>query len=48
MLVGYSTRDVCHANDVMKSQIKLLTHKKLHSIIIEHLLKDKSMKEVAS
>ena len=38
-------RYVCHASDINKTQIKLLAHKTWHSVILEYLLKDKSMKE---
>ena len=36
------------ASDVMKSKIKLSSHKTWYSVILEYLLKDKAMKEVVS
>ena len=42
------TITVCYASDVVKMQVKLLAHKKWHSVMLEYFMKDKAMKEVVS
>ena len=42
------SRDIRSASDEMKAQIKLLTNKTCHSVILEYVLKDKYMKEFES
>ena len=39
---------VCCESGMLKKQIKLLTHKTWHFVILEYFLKDKAIKEVVS